>query len=510
MNYRNLTRLFLFIVGITSIIACKKDLSTLDLNPIDGAKIDTTGNGILSVFQFENLVLTPKLTTNLSDEDLTYEWRINLLPNDTTTTVLSTAKNLDAEVSLPPTKSGSYHQLAYRITDKRNGLKYIMSWQLTIRNGIGEGLVIAETSDGINADLSHIMHPLVTRDFTGERVRHNIYSSINGGKISGIVKQMHFNPLITGLFGITNAEVFKVNTVDYKLAGKNEELFFNHVGAFAPQSIAAVNQSFVYIENGKFYSNYLEVAKKWGVAFDSKFNVPAQVALDGNVNDLVTVMNFYDEIKGQFVYLSSVQSFGDRAMHAYPSVSGKAFDPGNLPNKANVAAGLGQDRELLHLLKDKTSGKLALYVLNKSFYDNSDILVIPSPKAVYDLSAAPGINEAIKFVLYDEQRVMYYATTSKIYVMLFGGGTPIFEERYTAPVGEQITTLQMFQQCDYPFFSGDYIATNNKQLIVSTYTGTEGKVHIMPIKSVGSGTLDLPNVKTFTGFGKITAITTQK
>jgi hypothetical protein len=510
MNCRNLIRLFLFIVGVTSIIACKKDLSTLDLNPIDGVKIDTTGNGILKVFQFENLVINPKLITSLNDEDLAYEWRINLVPNDTTSTVLSTAKNLDAEISLPPTNTSYYHNLVYRITDKRNGLRYIMSWQLTIRNAIGEGLIVAETSDGVNSDLSHIMHPLVTRDFTGENVKRHIYSSINGSEIPGLVKQMRYNARITALFGITNTDVFKVNTVDYKLAGRNEELFFNHNGTFVPQSMAAVSQSDVYIERGIFYSNYLEVSKKWGVPFDSKFTVPAQVSLDGNADDLVTVMNFYDEIKGQFVYQSSVQSFGDRAMHAYPSVSGKAFDPGNLPNKTNVAAGLGQDRERLHLLKDKTSGKLTLYVMNKSFYDNSNILVIPSPKAVYDLSAAPGVDEAIKFVLYDEQRVMYYATTSKIYVMLFGGATPIFEERYTAPAGEQITTLQMFQQCDYPFYSGDYIATNNKQLIVSTYNGTEGKVHIMPIKSVGSGTLDLPNIKTFTGFGKITAITTQK
>lgn len=509
MNYRNLIRLFLFTVGITSIIACKKDLSTLDVNPIESVKIDTVGTGILNVFQFENLMLNPNISTNLKDEDLTYLWKINLMPNDTATIVLATSKNLDAEISLPPTKDGSFHQLSYRITDKRNGLQYIMSWKVAIRNGIGEGLVIAETPDGINTDLSHIMHPLVTREFTGENIKHHIYSSINGSEIPGIIKQMRFNARITSLFGITNTDVFKVNTIDYKLVGKNEELFFNHSSTFAPQSMGAVYQNDIYIENGKLYANYLEVAKQWGVPFDSKFNVPAQVSLDGNASDLMTVMNFYDEVNGHFVYLRSAQSFGDKNMYAYPSVSGKVFNPGNLPNKINIAAAVGPDRELLHLLKDKTTGNLALYVLNKALEDYPNI-IIPSPKAVYDLSVAPEINEATKFVLYDDQRVMYYATKSKIYVVLFGGATPIFEERYAAAAGEEITTLQMFQQCDYPFFSGDYISTNNKQLIVSTYNGTEGKVHIMPIKSLGSGILDLPNIKTFSGFGKITAITTQK
>lgn len=509
MNYRNLIRLFLFIVGITSMIACKKDLSTLDVNPIEGVKIDTAGNGILNVFQFDHLVLNPRLTTGLSDEDLAYQWRINLVPGDTTVIVLSTAKNLDAEISLPPTRSGVYHQLTYSVTDKRNDLKYIMTWQLSIKNGIGEGLVIAETTDGISTDLSHIMHPLVTSNFTGESVKHHIYSAINNAKIQGTVKQIRFNARITALFGITDTEVFKVNTLDYRLAGKNGDLFFNHTGNFAPQALGAVAQGDVYIENGKFYSNYMEAAKKWGVPFDSKFNVPDHVALDGNTGDLYTVMNFYDEVKGQFVYLRSIQSFGDRKMTAYPSVTDKAFNPGNLPNKKNMAAALGPDRELLHLLKDKSTGKLELYILNKSMNDYPNIIV-PAPKVVYDLSAAPEINTAIKFVLYDEQRVMYYATPTKIYVVLFGGATPIYQERYVAAAGEKITTLQMFQQCDYPFLGGPYISTNNKQLIVSTYNETEGKVHIMPIRSVGSGIIDLPNIKTFTGFDKITAITTQK
>lgn len=508
MNYRNLTRLFLLMIGLTLMLACKKDLSSLDENKIEGVTVDNSADGTLNVVQFERLVLNPKVSTNLDEANLQYEWKINLVPLDTVTTLLATTKNLDKEISLPPTRSGYVHQLTYTITDKRNGLQYITSWNLTIRNGIGEGLVVAET-DGTNSDLSHIMHPLVTRDFTGETVKHNIYSAINGSKIPGIVTQMKHQARIAALFGITANGVFKVNTVDYKLAGRNEDLFFTHTGTFAPSALAAVSQGDIYIENGKMYSSYLEVGKKWGAPFDSKFNVPAHVAFDATNSDLVTVANFYDEVKGQFVYLPSIQSFGDRTMHAYPSVSGQAFDPANLPNKMNVAASIGPDKDLLYLLKDKSSGKLELYTFSKSIDDYPNIIA-PAPKAVYDLSAAPGINEAVKFVLYDEQRIMYYATPSKIYVVLFGGATPLVEERYAVAEGEQITTLQMFQQSDYPFLGGPYISTNNKQLIVSTYANMQGKVHIVPIRNLGSGVLDLPNIKTFTGFGKITAITSQK
>ncbi|WP_316816975.1 PKD-like family lipoprotein [Pedobacter nyackensis] len=513
MNCRKLINIFLFIIGVTAFFACKKDLSTLDLNKIKGVTLDTTGTGILNVLQFEHLVLKPKVITGIDPQNLAYEWRINSSPSDTIYLKLSNTKDLDAEISFTPTRSGAYHQLVYTITDKSNGLKYMTSWKVAVKNSIGEGLVVAETSDGINTDLSHIMHPLVTREFTGESVKHNIYSGINGSTIPGIVKQMRFNSDILGLFGITDNSIFKVNTLDYKLGGKNEELFFSHAGAFAPQSLGALYQSDVYIENGKMYANYMAVAKKWGVPLDSKFNVPGIVALNGYDNltsDLETVLNFYDEINGKFVYLMTVGNFGDRNMYAYPSNPAQVFNPGNLPGKINVAASIGVDEDYVHLLKDKVSGKLSLYAFAKAIDNYPDPLTPPSPKAVYDLSNAPEIGEAIKFVLYNGQRVMYYATSKKIYVVLFGGASPIFEERYTVPAGEQITTLQMFQQSDYPYSYGPFISTNNNQLILSTYSGTEGKVHILPIKSVGSGTLDLPNIKTFTGFGKITAITSQK
>jgi hypothetical protein len=510
---KHLIRLFLLVIGISTLLACKKDLSSLDVNKIDGVSIDTTGNGTLSVFQFEHLVLKPKISTTIKNENLYYEWRINLATNDTITQFLGNGRDLDAEITLRPNRPGTYHQLILRVTDKTNGLKYIMDWKVTVKNSIGEGLVVAETSDGVNTDLSHIMFPLVTRNYSGESIKRHVFSGVNGSEIPGIVKQMRYAPDLTALFGITDNSIFKVNTIDYSLNGKDDNLFFGHTGAYKPASIGIIYQSDVYIENGKFYANYLVASKKWGVPYDSKFTVPAQVVFNANngiVSDLETVLNFYDEVNGHFVYLQSIQQFGDRVMHAFPEIEGKAFNPGKLPNQLNVAAGLGPGEDLLHLLKDKTTGKLALYVFGKAIDNYPDPLIPPAPKAKYDLSNAPGINDAIKFVLYDEQRVMYYATPTKIYVVLFGGATPVFEERYSTPAEEQITTLQMFQQSDYPYSSDPFISTNNKQLIVSTYTGTEGKVHILPIKSVGTGILDIHNIKTFGGFGKIIAITSQK
>ena len=136
---------------------------------------------------------------------------------------------------------------------------------------------------------------------------------------------------------------------------------------------------------------------------------------------------------------------------------------------------------------------------------------MPIAKAFFDLSTAPDINNAVHFVVLNDQNVLYYATKTKIYAVLFGTSVPTFSDRYTAAAGEEITTLQIYQQWDYPSRSGgDFIATNNKQLIMSTYKGTEGKVYILPMINVGVGNIDLPKVKSYGGFGRITAIATQQ
>ncbi len=508
-SIKYIIQLSLLLLCLIGLYSCKKDLSTLDLNKIEGVTVDTTGMGVLQVLQFEKLIVKPDFKSNIPDENLSYEWMITLAPNDTTKMLLATTRNLDAEVSLKPNAAGKYYQLYYRVSDKINGLQYITTWQLNILNSIGEGLVIASTKDGVNSDLSHIMSPLVTANYNLESVKYGIYSGTNGSMIAGIVKQMRFNKEVVALFGITDNSVFRINTIDYTLAGMNDDLFFNHTGAFKPDALGALIQNDIFIENGKFTANYIGVSKKFGLPFDSKFTVPSQVALNASRNYPSTVLNFYDEVKGHFVYLRSASSFGDRNMYAFKSVSGYSFDPANVPNKINVAAGLGVEEEFLHLLKDKNTGKLSLYVFNKAVDDYPDI--IPStPKAMFDLSQAPGINEAKNFVLNDAQRVMYYTSGNKIYAMLYGSSTPVFEERYTVAAGEEITTLQVFQQSDYPTSEGPFLSTNNRQLILSTYNGTAGKVSIIPIKNLGTGILDLAGVKTYDGFAKITAIASQK
>lgn len=507
---KQLARLSLFLLAIVAFISCKKDLSTLDTSSIEGLTLDTTGNGILNVFQFDHLIVNPKIKTALKEADLTYEWRINLIPNDTASQTIATTKDLNVEIILTPNNFAKYYRLYYAITDKTTGLKYITTWQLNIKNSIGEGLVIAESTDGLSSDISHIMSPLITPDLTTESVKRNIYSAINGALIPGLIKQMKYVPIygVNSIVAITNSSITKIKTLDYTFGASNEDLFYAHTGDFKPESIDRVPFADIYIEKGKLTYTNLGASRKYGLPYDPPFqtSLPANVGI--NKFDGPIVVNYYDEAGGFFAYIPSL-TFGNKTLRKYEFVNGNVFNPANLQGKINLAAGVGVDQDFLHLLKDKTTGKVALYTFSSGILDDDFNSIVGSPKAVIDMSNAPEINAATKFVLLNDQKVLYYATPTKIYAMLFSSSTPSFEERYTVPAGEQITTLQIYQQADYPF--GElYLPTNNKQLIMSTYKGTEGKVYILPMKNVGLGNIDIPNIKTFTGFGKITAITTQK
>ncbi len=503
--------MILMVISSLSLVGCRDDLSSMDLNKIVGVNVDTTGQASLNIFQFDHLVIKPKLTGNTST-DLSYEWKINLQPGSLSYLVIGDKKDLDYEVTFTPTIGDQKHQVVLAVTDNKTGLEYLTAWPLVIRNSIGEGLVIAETSDGINSDISHIMSPLVTPLYTTESVKHRIFSTINGEQLPGVIKQLkhtRIKGLGQAMMAITEKSFLTIKTLDYTLGATNQNMFFSDFQGVKPQALGELVQSDVFIGNNKLYATWLAIGQKFGVPFDSPFSVPSQIALNRNNNYPDVTINFYDEVHGHFVSQSSVQSFGDRKM--YKSKTGGPFNAGDLPNKVNLAAGVTLSADFLHVLKDKSSGAVGLYILDGGRRDENSNLVMPIAKAFFDLSTAPDINNAVHFVVLNDQNVLYYATKTKIYAVLFGTSVPTFSDRYTAAAGEEITTLQIYQQWDYPSRSGgDFIATNNKQLIMSTYKGTEGKVYILPMINVGVGNIDLPKVKSYGGFGRITAIATQQ
>lgn len=507
-NILNILAVLLLVIVTHS---CFEDTSSLDLNTIQGVEIDTTGVSSFSVYQFDNLKVEPNLSyEGLTESQLSYEWKINLVPNDTIYQVLSDTRNLDSEIAFPPTNPGYYHQLVYTVTDVDTDLKYIMTWPLTVLNNIGEGIVVAETADGTTTDISHIMSAAVTTDFEGESVKHHVYSKINGTTIPGLTKQLKYYQIYgkNAVLGITDNMIYRIEPLDYTLAGTNNDLFYVAEPTYNPQALGQVYQGSLLINDGKLTSTYFGASQKFGTSFSSSYTVPDIIAANPIANPPVTI-NYYSEDIDKFVYQPSITSFGDRNRYEIPANPIGAFDPATQTNMVNLAAGTGTNGDFRHLLKNESTGAIGLYIFDGGVSVYPDIIP-PSPIAFYDLTNAPDIAQAKSFVFLDDQKVMYYATDNKIYAVLYATSTAVIQERYSVPTGEELTVMQIYQQADYPFrSSGSYLPLNNKALMMATYNGTEGKVYLLPFINTGIGNIDTANIKTFTGFDRITALCSQ-
>ncbi len=492
-------------------VGCKNDISTLDLNKLPEVSVDTTNQSTLSVFQFDDLVLEPKIIDKEGiDQHLSFEWFINLEPFSAEYVSIGKEKKLTYNVRVIPTRSGYPYQIVLKIYDNKNGLEHIQDWPLIVRNAIGEGVVVVETYDGHNTDISHIMSPLVTPDYTDEKIRFKIYSSVNNTTLEGLVNNMVYTRFAGNniLLGGTSNSMFSIKTLDYSLDKKDEAFFYASQPSYGPSYIGGVVQNDVFVRDNRLYAGWLEISK-FGLPQSNTFKIPNTIALNARYDYPNIVLSFYSEDLGKFIYQPSLASFGDRVMRAVPSAA-SPFDPSNITNKQNIAAGVNTNGDFIHLLKDRATQKFGIYILDGGGYDSDDYVVIPSkPKQFVDLSNAPEIDQAISFVILDNQQVLLYATKTKIYGVVYSTSTPIFGVRYAVASGEDITSLRAYYQADYPKQSRNYFARNGKQLILSTYNGAEGKVHILPLINEGVANIDQTNIKTYGGFGKILLTTTQ-
>lgn len=514
-NIKLITALIIAMISM-GLYGCKDDLSSLDMNKLPDVRVDTTGQSALNIFQFDTLNLSPNIiVNNLQGHELAYTWSINLAPRSLDTIVIGHEKDLSYPISFAPTLPDYQHQLLLTITDINTGIKYFQDWPLKIRNGIGEGLVIVETYDQSTTDFSHIMDPLVTPDYQATNIRKRVFSAVNGFTIPGLVNQMVYTRLGANniLIGSTADHIYGISPLDYTLTKQDVDFYYVEQPSYGGYDfIGGINQNDVFIKDGKFYASWLQLAKI-GLPHANNYVVPSIVGLNAYnaFNDVR--LNFYSEALGQFIFLPSFASFGDRVMRPVPASTGP-FNPAAVPQKLNIAAAVNNEGDFIHLLLDKSTQNFGLYILDRGGYDSNTWEVIaPKPKRYVDLSGAPEIDQAIHFAFLDDQQVFLYATPSKIYAAMYSASTPSYAVRYTAAAGEEITSLQTYYQTDYPKRFADaqspYFVHNGKQLLLSTYNGSEGKLSILPLINPGLANIDQAKVKTFEGFGKILFTLTQ-
>lgn len=486
--------------------------------------IDTTGvsDGSIELRVNRDSVLSihPKIVfEEATDEDFEYEWRLGLQMEGGAAAgmgdyiVLSTQKNLDWTVDIFGTPQYKFFPLWYRVKHKKTGMIATIKWLLTVLSEVPSGMVVIDTEDEQTSDFTVVRHRCFMNTMAAGKpasYNRNIYSRTHGGqKFDGVVKNIFHQKLYKGaelvnyMHGFTdNNRIFRMDTYNFDVVAEGKDLFYdadielnidNYVELGTWNSVSAF-----CIIDGKLYNRLNErngdiVISKFGLplTMDEGCRIPSQLA---GAERLV----FLSEEDGRFyrVNISDYVDYNAPQPYADSVAIGAAFDPNNLKGYKTVAAETFGVHDFRFVLEKE--GKYYFCTLNRD-----------RPGEWYDLSNAPDIEHAVAFAIGKQTNYIWYATPDKVYTINRNiAGKLSYNEFYDPE--DPIEKLWLHKGSLDASMQMD---TRECGLLVTTWNGTEGKLHWT---TTGSGTSatgyilydweNLPGVAVFDGFKRIVAV----
>jgi len=493
---------------------CFQDKSSYDTNKIDELKIEVLSINYLDentqsiiIPTLDVLKLKIKVTKgNNTNPDITYNWMVNPAPWLLPAIELGDKAELEYKVGLKISTTDPY-RLYLTVTDNETGLKYFKVWKLFVSGKFSEGIVVAHSKDNSTSDMSFVSSAMFAEKAVNEYVDHNIFSAAQGAKMNGLITGMVYYSSQRSIFGVTSTkESFRVNANDFSLYGYGKALFtYDAITTSNATGVYFGNTNNIYlVDNGLIYAAYSSNLHKFPAAIHYNSNPPyfadgPVVCYTYNTGDKARAI-FYDANSQKIKVLKATQS----------PLYTKVYDlKTGIVNKTAVGGGTNNSEKLTLILKDKTSGIYTIY----NAYNGTET---PAPANLdevtsVDIPAGNDISNSKYFFVCDNQPVIYYSTSTAIYAINTQTGAPIVSQKYSVSAGEEITSMQVFQQTWYQQ-NRKKVATpvlaHNKTLLISTYNSSTGvgKLIAVPIINLGEGNLDKPNQVEFTGFAKITAV----
>lgn len=542
-----------------ALCSCYDDSSTLATQNI-GNIIFAEEKGEIYIGSMAELILKPDVTIaeGTRTDALTYEWALTENPINQSPTgdfgfeVISTEPILTYTVERPV--STSPYTLLLTITDTSNSnLQYTKSWQVYVQSNFLDGLLISDTQDDITSDLTLINNQAFTLNYgKDEQIFRQIITSLNGVPFKGLMKTLIYEVQAYNTTNHTNqiwtilgdATLARFNCLNYTQNGKFEDQsliidkgeglqifsgfqsyanFYinssNGLYTLTPSTVNRFTEPFKPLKPYKVNNNVIAYSPNQGYVSNSSSYAEYQN------------MTYYTKEQGKFVTCDGAGQFAQIKDFA----SNTNFDPNNLPGQTAISAVVFEDMsQIVFLMKDDASGTYSIYTFGRFIEEqgiegpNDDwIVTVPSiPAAARNKYTIPTegttlLNRAVSIFFSNKNLLLYVVTTDGIYTINYGAGntaTVSTVAKYSPSPGETITKAKMYQQglyhynCDLIVGSSPTVPQtewNNKAIIVVTQSSEyKGKVHIIPITQVASGTLDLSKAKVYDGFGKILDVAT--
>ena len=543
---------------LLSLYSCYDDSSTLATNNIGNITF-TEKQSELYVGSMEELTLIPdiQIAEGTDTDALTYEWALTETPVTSSSSynfeyeIISTDPQLNYIVERPV--STSPYTLLLTITDTvHDNLQYTKYWKIYVQSTFLDGLLISDTQNGTTSDLTLINNQAFTVNYNkDEQIFRKILTSLNGQPFNGLMQTLVYEVMGYGSSIQTNqvwtilgdATLARFNCLDYTQNGQFEDqsLIIDKPNGLQVLSAFQSHSNFYINTSNNLYTLASSTVNRFSgpagalSSYKVNNNVIAYSPNTGHVSNSLSGadqqhLTFYDKERASFITCNGSGQF----MQVKSFDANNNFDPNKLPNQTAISAVVFEDMsQIVFLMKDDTNGTYSIYTFSRyigeeGHYDGDNwIVTSPSqPASARNKYTIPSegtalLDKAISIFFSNRNLLLYVTTTDGIYTINYGAGstaTVSTTAKYTPQSGEIITKAKMYQQGLYNYncnlIVGDNPTVpqtewNNKAIIVTTQSSEyEGKVHIIPITQVASGTLDPSKAKTYDGFGKILDVTT--
>jgi hypothetical protein len=530
--------------GIALLLAgCYDDQGSYDYQAINEIVIDTAGFPTTYTAEVAGqLVIDPKIAFSLSgiaEEDLSYEWYFYsnaLLSSDWYP--VSREKKLDLKMIY---NAGTYRATLY-VTDTRRDLTSHMTFNVNLISKISHGMLLFHTgADG--SDFDYVATTNTVQELEENVHMRNVFQSVNGRPLRGNPLTVRHTAIdgraVNCIYVSTDQEFLRLYARNFLLEHDAAEmlvpplpdrLHFEHVDGQGGSSITAV----FFINDGVLY----RVA--YGMQYYTDYSIPspqgAGAALAGEVRLAPFTLRpttsgsgvynptFYDAAGKRFVYLANIaQPFA--TLEPYPAqVPTGLFDVTDI-GKDLLFVDRGYNYHAYAIFTGGP-GDYWLYDINLPLAGSYNPIATSATDMSYgkhDMSALPGIADAVGFDVGVKGHVLLYATGRDIYACDYQGANPDPAARtvpVTAtrvnddfPAGEEITGIKIYKYDGGIYSQGGggasdpsyiyYNALNGSLLYVSTWNGTQGKLYEFALSPVDGRLTSKTPLNVFEGFGRI-------
>ncbi|TCC92187.1 hypothetical protein EZ428_10690 [Pedobacter frigiditerrae] len=495
-------KVFVVLMAMVLIGACKKDLGNYNYNEINQlADVSGLPKEVSAIFG-KNILLKPefKFTQDAGTDDAkySYEW-IYIGPNGlggSKQFTLATTRNLDMKVNIV---AGTYTAY-YNITDKTSGVKYAYKFTLKVVNEINEGwIIMCDFNGGARVD----MLSLNTTTGTFDLIIDLLATTGSQLKLEGKPVMTYTYPtglligpdaISYGLYFGTDSYTTKVDPNSFKWTstmGLTYEMFGVIPAGFYADVIKMASGSSSFMigkENAYYYDRaqniYYSAPINYINSEQKEFKVAPFIASN---HSSFQYANFYDKTNQRFVKYTN----GQATCTAIP-------DPSAATKKFSFSTGM----DLAYMQWVPFNGGEIFGILKGT--GTTRFLARFNPannvQSYYDEITGTGIGNADFYAVSPNLGYIFYAVGSKIYEydMILKTSKLMLE------LGSKKISYFGF----YDFKSTTkYPGSNN--LMVGSYdtnlpAGADGSLNIYTVPPVNG---DLVLDKSYSGFGRIKSLT---